>query len=318
MSLVALDGTPLIQLGFRQQGLLTDWTATNVTQDATNEAAICYGQIITDDGGSHTLDTSGSSSIGWRTGGVTFANAGTTFKVGLATMDTATGPPARATNASDVVTFSVSKSMTGGGAGVTANAWQAHTPDTGSLAVANGDFIAFCTQMPARGGADSILTTALAISTTVYRLGITSFVGGAYGAVAAVPNCIITFSDGHKGWFAGTSVFSTGTTTNFNSGSSPNERGNYFQAPFPMKIYGLYGFTGIGGDCDYILYSDPLGTPVAEQTVRIDANTVSVNSSRLFEVMFTSPYTTTANQPLGAVVKPATGSYARQGRADRD
>ena len=305
MSLVALDGTPLIQVGTILLGGQNSAPAiTAVTQDAANEAAIMYGQVFNDDGNSHTIDTTGSSALQWRTSTATFANAGTTFKVGLAAMDTTTGPPGRAVNATDVITFSVSKSMTGGGGGVTANAWQSHVPDSGSLTVANGDFLAFCTQMTARGGSDTINTIVSTSGNSIERPSVTSFTGGAYAAVTAAPNCVIAYSDGHLGFFAASSLISTVTSQAWNNTSGTKEYGNYLQFPFPVKIYGIFSIIALNGDCDFILYSDPLGTPVAEKTVSVDLNAVATNSARPISLLFSSPYTATANQPLAVVAKP--------------
>jgi hypothetical protein len=304
MSLVALDGTPLVSIGaLFDPGQVGAWGPGVITQDAANEASIFYGQITTDDGGSHTIDTTGSSSLQWRTNAVTFANAGSTFKVGLAAMDTTNGPPGRAVNVADVITLDVSKSLTGGGGGVTANAWQTHVPDAGTKTVANGDFIAFCTQMTARGGADSILTSNSSTNPSP-RPGVTQFAGGSYAAVGSAPLCIISFSDGHLGWFGGSVIFSSVTSQTWNSGSATKEYGNYLQFPFPVKIYGIYSMFVPSGDCDFLLYSDPLGTPVAQKTVSIDANAVPAATVRPMDMLFDSPYTTTANQPLAVIAKP--------------
>lgn len=305
MSLVALDGTPLVKIGsILSAAQNSQWAAGNILQDAAKEACIMYGQVTTDDGLSHTIDTTGSSSLQWRTGSVTFANAGTTLKVGLATMDTATGPAARATNVSDVITLSVSKSMAGNGGLVAANAWQTHVPDAGSLSVANGDFIAFCTQMTAVGGADLVNTTIGSVSNTPQRPSVTAYTGGAYAASASVPNCIIVFSDGHLGWFGGATVFSTLTNLVWNSGSATKEYGNYLKFPFPLNVYGIYCVYQPSADCDFILYSDPLGTPVAAKTVSVDSNAVAVSGTREAYMLFAAPYTATASQPLAAIAKP--------------
>lgn len=312
MALVAVDGTPLVPFGAaNRQGVpsLANVTATLI--DAAKEACIMIGQIVTEDGGSHTIDTTGSSSLGWLSGTLTFANGGTTVKVGLATVDTTTGPPGRAVNVADVITFDVSKSLTGGGGGITASAWQEHVPDAGTKTIANGDLVAFCVQMTALGGADAIrpsTVAAVANPTTPY---VTEYTGGTYiVANILMPNAVITFSDGKLGWFAGGYVALTGTTTQtWNNTSGTKEYGNFFQMPFPVKIYGLYWQVAVTGDTDFVLYSDPLGTPVAQKTTSIDLNTVaSAAASRAGSVLFASPYTTTASQPLAAIIKPTSAT----------
>lgn len=278
--------------------------STTTTIDAANEAAIYIGRIATSDGGSHTIDPSGSSSLGWRSGSLTFANGGTTVIVGLAAVDAATGPPPRAANAADVITFDVSKSLTGGGGGITANAWQTHVPDTGTKTIAHGDLVAFAVQATARGGTDAIRPTHATINAVRQRPSVTNFTGGSYAASTSGPNIIITFSDGAIGWFFATDVFSVQSTRTWNSGSATKEYGQLYQLQFPTKVYGIYGWVAPSADTDLVLYSDPLGTPVAEKTISIDSNTTSVATGALFFELFPAPYTAGPNQKLGAVFKP--------------
>lgn len=312
MSLVTIDGSLMVPIGPGWNAIQTvPSNVSTVTLDAANEACIMIGHIITSDGASHTIDTTGSSSLGWRTGAVTFANAGTTVKVGLAALDTATGPPGRAVNVADVITFDVSKSMTGGGGGVTANAWQSHVPDAGSKTIANGDLVAFCIQMTARGGADSILNNLCQAEVTLLRPTITGFFGGAYGAQLAIPNAVITFSDGALGYFHGSEVFSATSTRTYNSGSATKEYGQLYKLPWPVKVCGLFGWVDPDNDFDFVLYSDPLGgSPVAEKTVSVDASTVAVATGRRFMVTFAAPYQARAQQPLGVVLKPGASNIS--------
>lgn len=302
MALVSLTGAPLVTIGPGWGVSQSNIAATNITMDAANEATIFIGNVITSDGGSHTIDTTGSSSIGWRTATTTFANGGTTLKVGIAAVDTANGPPGRAVNVANVITFDVAAVFTGG-AGVTTDAWQTSVPTTGTKTIANGDLVAICMQMTARAGVDSVLSSSA--SAAVNRPTVTSFVGGSYVVTATTPNAIITFSDGATGHIGGSDIFSTLSSQTWNSGSAKAEYGQLYNLPFPMKVYGIYGWLDITADCDVILYSDPLGTPIAEKTVSIDANTITnTGNSRHFVAMFSSPYTTTANQNIGAVFKP--------------
>jgi hypothetical protein len=309
MSLVALDGTPLVAIGqpFIPGSVLGLPGATSLLQDAAKEACIMHGHIITDDGGSHTIDTTGSSSLGWRAGAVTLANAGTTFKVGLAALDTANGPPARAANASDVITLDVSGSYTSAAA-PTANAWNQKVPDSGTKTIANGDLVAFCTQMTARGGADAVNTSNGTGVVGVPRPGVTGFVGGSYADAGTPPNAVITFSDGHLGWFYGGAVFATASTGQSFNNTGTNEYGNLFQLPFPVKIYGLYAACNVAGDTDFVLYSDPLGTPASAKSVSVDLNVISTSQARYSSYLFASPYTTTANKPVAAIVKPTSAT----------
>lgn len=283
--------------------------AASILMDAAKEAIIMIGQIVTSDGGSHTIDTTGSSSLAWRAGAVTFANAGTTVKVGLATVDTTTGPPGRAVNVADVITFDVSKSLTGGGGGITANAAQNHVPDTGTKTIANGDFVAFCVQMTAVAGADLVNATT-GNQSGERRPSVTSFTGGAYASVTSPPDAFITFSDGATGYFLGGQVFSTVASTNFNNGSSPKEIGQLYQFPFPVTVSGIMvmGGSTATGNFDLVLYTDPLGTPVAQATASVTGATLMSASSGRILAGFATPYTVPANTPFAVIMKPTTAN----------
>lgn len=310
MTVTAVPGSPFILVGPGQYSSVTGPLAGSTLIDAAKEAHIAIGYAVTSDGGSHTIDTSGSSSIGWRSGAVTFANAGTTFKVGIGTIDTATGPPARATNVTDVITFDVAASLTGGGGGVTANAWQTSVPTTGTKAIANGDLIAVSWQMTALGGADTIQVSASVTNTSPHRPAATAYTGGSYATSLSLPNVFITFSDGATCYLQGSELFSTINTRTWNSGSSPAEYGQLYNLPFPYKVYGIYGRLDPDADCDIVLYSAPLGTPVAQKTISIDTNVVSAGSPRPFNVFFDAPVSVAANTAVGAVFKPGASSVS--------
>ena len=78
----------------------------------------------------------------------------------------------------------------------------------------------------------------------------------------------------------------------WNSGSATKEYGQLFALPFPMKIYGIYGW--VASSCAIlILCCIPIHweRPVAEKTVSIDANTVASSALPQFDgCLFPSPY----------------------------
>lgn len=302
MALQSLTGGWTSQIG--PTPLFTTTGNTTITLDAAAEAAIYIGYLTWSDGGSHTIDTTGSSALGWRSAAATFANGSTIVKVGLAPVDTGAGPAARASNTTNVINFDVSKSHTGGGGGITANAWQTNVPDTGTKTIANGDLIAFAVQMTARGGADAIRPTHRVAPYNTHRPTVTSHTGGAYATEIGSPNCIVVASDGTVGYFHASEVFSSFTTRTWNSGDATKEYGQLYNLPFPCKIYGIYGWLDPDADCDIVLYSDPLGTPVAEKTISIDANVVTSANLSAFFCLFPAAYSLNASTNIAAVFKP--------------
>ena len=306
MSLVSLPGALWVPVfSPPNQGTAAAPATANITLTVVNDAAIFIGNIVTSDGGSHTINTTGSSSIGWRTSTCVFASGTTIVKVGLAPVSTTLGPPARAEHASNVIAFDVSASFTGGTSGITATAWQTSVPTAGSKTIANGDFIAMAVQMTAKGGSDSI-QVANTGAAVMQRPTTTQVSASAYGSFGGMPNCIITFADGAIGYFYGSIVFSTLTNRAWNNSAATKEYGQLFQLPFPCKVHGLIGFclTAAGtADFSVALYSNPLGTPVAEKTIAVDANSFTA-TGRLATFMFASPYSARAEEKIVAAYKP--------------
>ncbi|WP_338688335.1 hypothetical protein V5279_23640 [Bradyrhizobium sp. 26S5] len=309
MSLVALDGTPLTIMGCPLRRFVPNCSSlTGNAISAANDSLIMIGYIFTEDGASHTIDTTGSSSFGWRCGpSLTFANAGTTVKVGLAAVDTANGPPVRAVNVANAITFDVAAVFTGGGGGITGSAWQTSVPTTGTKTVANGDFLAFAIQMTAKGGSDS-LQVQCASQGGIVGVMPTVTTGSSYSNTTQLPNAVITFSDGVRGYFYGGYVASSSTTQTWSSADTTKEYGNLIQLPVPAKAYGVVFNAALFGNTDAILYSDPLGTPSAQKTVSIDLNTIGVASAGPIVVLFPSPYSMSANTPYAAILKPTTST----------
>lgn len=309
MALTAAGGMPIVNVGGAlREGVPIYSSVTNTTIAATRAACIMYGYIWTSDGSSHTIDTSGSSSLEWRTGGVTFSNAGTTVVVGLAAVDLTVGPPGRAANASGVITFDVSKTLTGGGGGITGSAWQSHVPDTGSKTIAHGDLVAFAVQMTARGGTDSV-TVATTGQVADLLPSITALDGSSnYTAATRAPNVVITFSDGAYGFFYGCTIVNALTTTSFNSSSTTREYGNVYNLPFPAGVYGVRYSLNVtsSGSYDVILYSSPFSAPPTVITsVSIDPQVIaSAGSNNLFTVMFTSFRSLSANTDYAVALRP--------------
>jgi hypothetical protein len=313
MALVAVPGAKTVFIG--PNVWLTDTTpTTNATTviDAANEASIAIGRMEWADGGTHTVDTSGSSSIQWRTGGtLTFANGSTVVKVGIGAALATAGPPARAANAADVITFDVNASFTGGGGGITGGAWQTSVPTSGTKTIANGDLIAVSIQMTARGGADTLQHLSIPTGVGLHRPTLTSFTGAAYAVVAGLPNFIIVASDGTVGWLQMSDISSSRTVRTWNSGSSPAEYGQLYNLPFPCKIYGIYGWLDPDADTDVVLYSAPLsGSPVAEKTLSIDLNVTASATGRRFAEYFAAPYTYAANSDIAVTFKPGASSIS--------
>lgn len=234
---------------------------------ATADKLAMIGRVYIDGrpGSAKTLSAAGGGSISFRTGTVTFANAGTTIDLGIQDVDNtaSAGPIGRPDG-----TFDVKRTLTGGTDIISSNTWTtfAMTGGTGSKSIAHGDLIAVVFDMTARGGSDSVILSLGGSSAnlpTTNRFTSSSWQTTTQGAA----NVVITFDDGTLAIFDAGIPFSTAQQVEtFDDSSNPDERGIAFQIPWDCKIDALWADVGISGatsDFDVNLYSTPFGTPAA-------------------------------------------------------
>lgn len=289
--------------------LLTN--TTDMSLGGTNVMAYMIGQIWWEGGGSHTVDTTGSSSIGWYNGNGTFNNAGTSFKVGLASVDTSNGPNGRPVNSTGTPTLDVAAVYTGGGGGVTNNAWNESVPTTGTKTIAHGDLIAVCMYMATRGGSDNVqvrgISTNNAFGPALPEVGIYN---AGFSGQNLFTNCAIRASDGARGYFIGGQVFAGSGSQSWNNTSGTKEYGNIIQVPYACKVYGAIYETGIAAPFDLVLYSDPLGTPTSQASVSVNEKTVAGSGTTSTPAIFTTGYgfSLAANTPYAIAMKPTSAS----------
>ncbi|MGX1323863.1 hypothetical protein AB7M17_007316 [Bradyrhizobium sp. USDA 377] len=299
-------GMPLRQMAPVPSGSLTD---SNI--NAANLAVVMIGQVWWDDHASHTVDTTGSSAIGWRSGSGIFANSGTTLKVGIASVDTSNGPTGRPSNSAGVISYDVVASILGNSGLVTSNAWIESVPTSGTRTIAHNELIAVCWQLTSRAGSDAVLIRS--IGNAGFSNGIPSFCiynGSSFSGQSLMPNCVIRASDGTRGYLIGASVASSSSSQSWNNTSTTKEYANVIQVPYACKAYGVVHYSNVGGDVDYVLYEDPFGTPTVRASVSVDANTVGTSSLASYPLMFTTGFgfTLSANTPYAIAMKPTTAT----------
>lgn len=184
---------------------------------------------------------------------------------------------------------------------ITGNAINTITMTTGTKTIADGDLVAVAMSMTARGGTD-------AISALRFGSGVTAFpyaTNNGTRLAIGIPTTI-QFDDGTLGFFDGDYYAYNGllSTASFGSGSTPDEYALLFQVPVPLTITALAAKLGAFAqtdDFELILYSDPLGTPVAERTIAVDADQTIAQT--IFE-QWINAYSLTANTTYAIAVRP--------------
>lgn len=282
-----------------------------VTLDAAAEAIHYSGQVYLEGGsGSKTISSAGGK-IHWRTSGpVTFANAGTTLRIGLQDVSTSASPT-QGDGAYDVYA-----DLVGGTDTIAANTTHATAMASGTKTLAHGDKVTIVIEMTARGGTDSVGILYQTGGQGVDSLfpSFTSYLASTWGRVAGQPLITLEFDDGtFGGIFTGPSVpgASTGTAVTYTSNTgTADEYGNVFSFPFPVVADGVWSIsypTSNAADYEVCLYSDPLGTPTLIEAVTVDATQVSLkNSPRTHSVMFASAHTLAQNTTYAVTVRPTT------------
>ena len=261
--------------------------ATVRTMDAAAEGVAFIGHVYINGrpAGAKTFSSSGGK-IHWRSGAVTFANAGTSIDVGVQDVDTTTGQPARSDG-----TFDVSGTLVGGTDTIAATSLITTSMETGSKSITHGDLIAICLLMTARGWADSVVVQGVTYSAgNMWRPTISFVASGAWTELtSSQPIAVIEFDDGTLGHFfmhgQMTGMYVAATSETYADATNPDERGMLFQVPWQCKIDALAAKFSVASattsDFTMSLYATPLGTPSALDSVAIPAeslgNTTTAN-----------------------------------------
>lgn len=241
-------------------------SATGGTLDAATEKYAMIGRIqIAGRATSKTFSTSGAK-IYYRTAAVTFANGGTTVDIGLQGLG-ASGPYAQPDGS-----FTIQTTLTGGGGGISANAWNTATMSSGGPAsLSHGDLIAVVWDMTGRGGADTVALTAASDGIgAAYNFPIcNAYISSAWqstftAGAGRVPNVVLEFDDGTLATIDASYPMTSSAVETYADSTNPDERGLLFQLPFGCKVDALVaniGATDANSDFTLKLYSDPTGSP---------------------------------------------------------
>ncbi|ARO87846.1 hypothetical protein EBAPG3_008750 [Nitrosospira lacus] len=277
--------------------------------DADEEEFQVIGDVTIDGGGSKTFGTTGSK-IDWLPGAsITFASSAT-LRVGVkkaASIDTANGPPARATIGA--AAFDVYKDLIGGTDAITSttsrsDAMAAGTPFT----VTDGDQIAICFHIDIISGTQSVKIRNLATSSAMgYPASTLVTAGPAYSGQACLPNIILTFDDGTLGWITPSCPFSVLDTSSSTIGNG-NIRGNIFRVPFPCKISSIAAVMNVQGNYAMELYSTPLGTPSLIESIPVNFRQVGGTSNRMHIKRLMTPRLLSANTDYAIGIKQTTAT----------
>jgi hypothetical protein len=280
-------------------------SSATTTLDAAGEscALIGYVNLSTGPGTSKTLSAAGGGFIHWPASTITFANGATNVRVGI--NDVSAGL--------EDGTHDVYGDLAGGGGGITGSAMNRTAMTSGTKTINHGDLIAIVVEMTARGGADSVQVTRSGIPQgALVPYGTHDIGSGPVRGLTSVMRAAIEFDDGTLGWMDGFVGCLLSIQSAFSSGSTPDEYALVFTLPFRASVSGLWGMMNAAAqpdDYEWNLYSDPLGTPVAERTLTHDADIGDVTTGgQVFSRPFTSAYIIEPNTPHAIALRPTTAN----------
>lgn len=288
--------------------------STALTIDATGEKIAFLGNFYSPDRTSKTINK-----IGFPTGAITSAG-GSIIRVSLQNISLTAGPPGQPDGTQDQYRDANLNTYT-------ANSWfltglvTSDGTDTGSKrTVSHGEKIAVVIEYDSGGrlGADSlIVSSALALNTSTHQ-GQVSLYTTSWATQSVIPPCLFECSDGTFATLQVAFPFKSRTTTTFNSGSTPDEYGLKFVAPFSGKAEGIWTtlyFPAGSSDVDLVLYES--GTEIA--SVAIDANTAqSTANARITVVMFSTAQSITSGNEYIIAVRPTTANSVQVQQFDVD
>jgi hypothetical protein len=236
--------------------------------DATGEYRGTIGRMCLEGGsGSKTISSAGGAIV-FQPTAVTFANAGTTIRVGIQDVNSSGDPDG---------TYDVYADLVGATDSITANALRVVPMETGTKTISHGDLVCIRVGMESRAGADSV--------------GVGSLISGVYEGMnfpyshfntakrQTLSPFTVKFDDGTVGWIEEAPLLHNmavaASTASISSSTTPDEYAAIFRFPFEtsLKAAGVK-LSGVAAteDFEMILYSTPLGTPSAVQTIVGDAS----------------------------------------------
>ena len=281
----------------------------NTIVDAAGESLTLIGHIKFSSGsGTKTISSAGGK-IHFSNGAITtFADAGTTLRIGVQDVTLATG-------IEDGV-FDVSADLVGGIDSLPVSSVITVPMETGTKNITEGDLVAISIEMTSRGGVDSVNLTRKSTTGQLQHQVPYSTIDGGAGPVKSITSptsFVIEFNDGSFGYMKDLFPYVFNTSTLFNSSSSPDEYALVFTLPVASTLESVEAYVQFATSVavDIVVYSDPLGTPVVEHSISIPVALTSNGGGGNFgltNVPIVPGVQLEAGVPYAVSIKPTTTS----------
>lgn len=171
------------------------------------------------------------------------------------------------------------------------------------LTVSQGDWIAVVVEFVSTVG--DVRPGGVTQATNVWNAFNGSYMAAFNGTswskvISIVPIGVLKYDDGSYATSDGFVPFFATTSTTFNSGSSPDERGLILTTPAPMRVVGGWVLIDLDNDADLVLYDG--ATDVA--TVSMESSNRSTAAGKVGFYRFSSAVSLAAGSTYRLAVKP--------------
>jgi len=179
------------------------------------------------------------------------------------------------------------------------------------LAVTQGDWLAVVIQFVSTTG--DVRAGGVTLATNVWNTNNGIYLASYNGTVWAKdltiqPIGVLKYDDGSYACADGLMPFNATTTTTFNSGSTPDERGLILDISAPVRVVGGWVAIDLDNNADLVLY-DTNGTSVLASVPMVAANR-STTAGKIGFYRFASAVTLAAGNTYRIVVKPGASSVS--------
>lgn len=284
---------------------------SDLNLDSAGEYMGVIGQVHLKAGTGTKTCSSAGCQFYFDIGTLTWANVGTTARVGIQDLDTATGLGDG--------TFDVFADLVPGTETIIAGN-NKFAAESGTKNLSENDVVVLQITLTSVAGGDSLQVdrqqrTPIAINNFGFPYGAEN--GGSPTRGLNPAKFIIEFDDGTFGWITANPVFAytqpaSQTTVTFGNGSTPDEYAVVFTPESLCPLYATsWSLDDIvsGDDFEYDLYSDPLGSPSLIEAVIVNpALQWNTTNDRYITGNFTATRNLSAGVQYGISVRPTTAN----------
>ena len=288
---------------------------TTTTLDLSAKKLACVGRVHWNGRptSAKTIDTSGSSKIGFQlSGNPVFDNAGSSIDIGIQGVNTS-GPIAQPDGSFTVKAVVTTAADATPPLTTNSSPWCEVVPTTGTASLAHGDLIAVVFDFTTRAGSDSLVFASAAAPGGAFFPVNNAFASAAWGAAGSnsTPIVTLTASDGTIGTLDGGFYHGISGNTTWTDSTNPDEIGMIFQIPFTCKVDAfIAGMRNVDATSDFTLslYSGAESSPSSLASVAVDAAQTGLAATDLVGIWnLATEITLTANTDYCVAAK-ATGA----------